>query len=200
MSVLEPVAAPHTLPYRRVASVRAEQAARVEVGTGWFFGDFLVVTAAYVLGGVSDPLITVWPGRSEQQDSFFGVWTTRRFRIGTAGDYAGIFLPQPVGLSVGTFGIANLDLPLNSASVEVAGYTSADLGTRQWHAQGPVIASSSAAFEYDITTLPGQSGSPLWFVGDPDHLAGMHDASNHGIRFSENIIRELLEWRSLPTN
>jgi len=193
---LEPLAAPHILPYRRIASIRVNDGSSDRVATGWFFGDSLVITAAHVFDNLTDPLITLWPGRSDADDAFFGVWTTRRFRIAKEGLCAGIFVPQPVGLSVGTFGIANIDQSVDDRLIEVAGYEALDNGQRPVHGIGPIISASHSTIKYDVITMPGQSGAPVWLDGDPDFLVGVHQTDGEGTRFSEALVLELLAWRS----
>src|SRR6185295_11420245 len=53
MSVLQPVTAAHELPYRRIASLKVVSADTVRIATGWFFGDFLVVTAGHVMADLA---------------------------------------------------------------------------------------------------------------------------------------------------
>jgi V8-like Glu-specific endopeptidase len=98
---------------------------------------------------------------------------------------------------VGTFGIANLDLNLANQRVEVAGHHANETSGRQLHGQAEVIASANQTIEYDLLTLAGLSGSPVWLAGAPDFLVGMHIGSNKADRFSERMVQEILQWRDV---
>jgi V8-like Glu-specific endopeptidase len=196
MGALELVTSPHLLPFRRICSLLLEEGGRREVATGWFFGNEMLVTAGHVFTDFGEPQITVWPGRNNQNDTYFGVWTTRRFQRSMNGqDYAAIYVPQPVGESVGTFGIATLDQPLTAARIEVAGYSHRDGGVAQWSGIGPVVSVDANEIQYEVLTETGQSGAPVWIVGDHDYLVGLHVADDKAIRFTEQIVQDLLAWR-----
>jgi glutamyl endopeptidase len=196
---IERVPETHVLPFRRICSLLVSEpgTGATEVATGWFFGRDMIVTADHIFQPFARPVVTVWPGRNEHEDTPFGAWTTKDVKRSPAGDadYAAIFVSQPVGDSVGTFGIASLGQSLRGARVEVSGYAGIDHGDSQWDGIGRVITDDGAEFQYDILTRSGQSGSPVWLVGNSDDLVGLHVADNKALRFTEGMVTQLLTWR-----
>src|SRR5579863_8415913 len=103
MGDLAPVSSTHELPFRRICLLVLQSQGVSEIATGWFLGEHLIVTAAHVSTQMPPgPSVTVWPGRLNEGDSYFGNWTSNlKIAVGKAGPYAGIWLPEPIGLNVG---------------------------------------------------------------------------------------------------
>lgn len=175
------------------------------VGTGWFIGPRTVVTAGHC---VFDPLelggwaksVTVMPGRNGDQmqgssrSSSFS--TTDRWMESQDPDfdYAAIHLDEDLGTAAGAFGMAVLpDGDLVERMVNVSGYPgSPGGGAHQYFHANRIKAVTPRRVFYDIDTMGGQSGSPVWAYLDDDTtkpvVVGIHaygvggTPSNLGLR------------------
>lgn len=175
------------------------------VGTGWFVAPRTVITAGHCvfdpveLGGWAKQ-IDVLAGRNgdavvkkttstqfsstdrwiEQQDPDF--------------DYAAIHLNDDLGTTVGSFGIGVLpDAELNERLVNVSGYpVQPGEGRFQYFHANRVKGLTSRRLFYDIDTMGGQSGSPVWAYIDGDTtkpvVVGIHAYGIGGTPSTMNIV------------
>lgn len=186
------------LPYRRVCllKVRTGGTEKPMLGTGWFFGSRLVITADHVVNNaVGKAAISIWPARHDETDKPFGVWNSVDILHGASGDFAGVVLDEPVGSRVGTFGIADLEAIASSGRVVVAGYNENDSGTSQYLGEGQISGLDGSGFTYDILTAAGQSGGPVWKAGASDLVAGIHIRDGQAVLITDTVLGELLGWR-----
>jgi len=89
-----------------------------------------------------------------------------------------------------------------------------DQGSTQWVATGRVInpapASSPRMITYDADMFDGQSGGPVWLRwegfrnliainsgGSPSDNPPHHIVANHGVRITEEVLREIRAWMRL---
>ena len=190
---IEPVGVTTGLPYRRICLVQAGP----QRGTGWFFGPSLVVTAAHVVGGAAPNAVSIWPARHDEHDTPFGKWTSAEIAVSSNGaDYAGVFLREPVGERVGTFGIASLGAVDVFKQVVVTGYTLGDDGRQPFTGSGAVSNRGEEDFDYGIQTVQGQSGAPVWLADNSDLVAGIHVGNGQALLITDAVLEQLLAWRS----
>jgi V8-like Glu-specific endopeptidase len=169
------------LPWRMICSleIRGQRGQEI-VGTGWFVGPRTVVTAGHC---VYDPIelsgwarqITVSPGRNGDTLPYGSVVsrsfsTTDRWLEDQEPDfdYAAIHLDKDLGTSTGVFGVAVLpDAELTDRMVNVSGYpVSPGNGRDQYFHSNRIKALTPHRLFYDIDTLGGQSGAPVWLYVD----------------------------------
>jgi len=212
------------LPWRMLCSLEIISQSGMEyIGTGWFAGPRTVITAGHC---VYDPIelggwaksITVRPGRNG--DSFpFGEAASSRFSTSDRWleaqdpdyDYAAIHLSENLGSAVGSFGIATLpDAELNNRLLNISGYPgSPGGGAHQYFHANRVKAVTARRVFYDIDTLGGQSGSPVWAYldgsNDPTVVgihaygvggvpAGLNVVANSGPRVLPEVLELIREW------
>jgi glutamyl endopeptidase len=200
---LKKVSETRVLPYQRICQLTLKNAGATEVATGWFFGDNLVITAAHVFdrfGFGTDVTVEICPGQSAQHPIPFGAFPAQAsWPSQNAGsDYAGVWLTQPIGASLGTFGIASPDIDLVTQTVDVTGYPLQDGVPDLWTVSGLVVNAEAKGLRYNLETRPGQSGSPVWLDGYSDLVVGLHSQDGFAVRFDENAVTELLAWRQGP--
>jgi V8-like Glu-specific endopeptidase len=186
------------LPFRRICLLKVRKKnGQPALGTGWFFGETLVITAGHVVDpAIDQSAVSVWPARHDSSDKPFGVWNSVQIRRSSIDDYAGIVLGEPVGSRVGTFGIAPIDAIAPAKRVVVTGYSADDGGQGQFIGEGNVSGVSSTTFGYDILTVGAQSGAPVWPGSDSDLVAGIHVREGEAILINDEVFAELMQWRN----
>jgi V8-like Glu-specific endopeptidase len=193
------------------------------VGTGWFVGPRTVITAGHC---VFDPIelggwataITVMPGRNG--DAMLG--SVRATKFSTTDrwleaqerdfDYAAIHLDTDLGAASGSFGLGALtDGELNTLMVNVSGYpVNPGNGLFQYFHANRVRAATARRLFYDVDTMGGQSGSPVWVYLDADKtkpvVVGIHAygvngtpadvgvVANSGPRMLSEVMTVIKEW------
>jgi len=165
-------------PWRMICSLEiVSQNGLDYVGTGWFVGPRTVITAGHCvydpveLGGWAQQ-ITVIPGRNGDVDPPFPTAVSTRFSTTDRWqeaqepdyDYAAIHLDTDLGARTGSFGVGVLpDEDLKDRLVNVSGYpVSPGSGRSQYFHANRVKALTPRRLFYDIDTMGGQSGSPVW--------------------------------------
>lgn len=205
-------------PWRAICSLLIRtKTGKSYIGTGWFVSPRTVVTAGHCIylhneGGWAQS-IEVIPGRngslrpygsavSSNLRSVSG-WTASKNRNY---DYGAIILPTsaPLGKTVGFFGIANKnDSFLKSTTLNLSGYPGdKDGGSTQWFHFRQSKGVTSQVITYEIDTMGGQSGSPVWYKsGDQRYAVGIHtnghSSGNSATRINLEVYNNLLAWKSL---
>ena len=170
-------------PWRMICSLEITgQNGSCFIGTGWFAAPSTVITAGHC---VFDPIelggwarsIKIIPGRDDDVEPFE---STQSSAFSAADiwlasqdpdfDFAAIHLNTDLGLQVGSFGIGVLpDAELTNRLVNVSGYpVSPGNGRQQYFHANRVKAVTARRVFYDVDTMGGQSGSPVWGYLD-DH-------------------------------
>ena len=170
-------------PWRMICALEiTSQSGATYIGTGWFAAPRTVITAGHC---VFDPVelggwarsIKVIPGRDDGAEPFgsatsscFSSTDTWLASQNPDFDYAAIHLNTDFGSEVGTFGIGVLpDAELTNRLVNVSGYpVSPGNGRQQYFHANRVKAVTVRRVFYDVDTIGGQSGSPVWAYLD-DH-------------------------------
>ena len=212
-------------PWCKICSLEIEsQSGLPYIGTGWFVAPRTLMTAGHC---VFDPLelggwakrITVMPGRNGDAPLPFGTAqsssfsTTDRWQQAQEEDYdyAAIHLDEDLGTTAGTFGIAVLpDAELKDRLVNVSGYpVEPGEGRAQYFHSNRVKALTARRLFYDIDTMGGQSGSPVWAYldGSPDPVvvgihaygvggvpADLNVVANSGPRILPEVLEVIKEW------
>lgn len=177
-------------PWRMICALRISSDFGDFVGTGWLAGPRTVITAGHCvfdaaqMGGWAKS-VTVIPGQNGA-DKPFGEQVATRFFTSDAWkasqdpdyDYAAIVLPDPLPDSHGWFGVGALsDAELRDHLVNVSGYPGDKGGDEQWWAKNRVKGLTDRRIFYDVDTMGGQSGGPVYIVPDAGHaplVVGIH--------------------------
>jgi len=199
------------------------------VGTGWFAAPRTLITAGHCvfdpfeLGGWART-IKVMPGRNGDANPLFGTAESSRFSTTNRWleaqdedfDYAAIHLSEDLGTKAGTFGIGLLlDSELKDLMVNVSGYpVEPGEGREQYFHANRVKALTSRRLFYDIDTMGGQSGSPVWAYldGSTDPVvvgihaygvggvpAGLNVNANSGPRILPEVLDVIKGWIATGT-
>jgi glutamyl endopeptidase len=211
-------------PWRMLCALSIEsENGFMYVGTGWFAGPRTLITAGHCvfdpveLGGWAKE-IAVIPGRNGNVEPFGSVKskrfsTTDRWQAAQDPDfdYAAIHLDQDLGTTVGHFGIAVLpDAELQDRLLNISGYpVSPGNGESQYFHANRVKAVTPRRVFYDIDTMGGQSGSPVWAYLDSStdpvvvaiHAYGvggvptnLHVTANSGPRILPEVLDVIRRW------
>jgi glutamyl endopeptidase len=205
-------------PFRAIASllITAADGSRW-IGTGWFISPRTLVTAGHVVyiknSGVPGRdgwvrSITVIPGRNGASEPFGrAVSTTFRSVTGWTNngdekhDYGAIIIPTPLGNTVGTFGFGVYsDADLLRVTANISGYPGDKPAGTQWFDARRVASVAPNKVFYDIDTMGGQSGAPVWRVvgsqriGIAVHAYGGVTA-NSGTRITPSVNANLISWK-----
>jgi V8-like Glu-specific endopeptidase len=129
-------------------------------------------------------------------------WTQSKKR---ENDYGAIILPANarLGDTTGTFGFAiRNDGFLTSAKLNLSGYPGDKGGNQQWFMAQKGKSVTSRVITYDIDTVGGQSGSPVWVLQDGNRYAvGIHTngsaSGNSATRIESSVYERITEWRGL---
>jgi len=193
------------------------------IGTGWFAAPRTVITAGHCvydpveLGGWAKK-VTLTPGRNGAAEPFgktvsASFSTTDRWLEAQDPDfdYAAIHLSEDLGTLLGHFGIGALpDAELKDRLLNISGYpVSPGNGESQYFHANRVKAVTPRRVFYDIDTLGGQSGSPVWAYLDgstePVVIAihaygvggtppGLNVVANSGPRILPEVLEVIREW------
>lgn len=189
------------------------------IGTGWLVGPRTVITAGHCVymhdhGGFAKN-IEVIPGLNVAAKPFgSGVssnlrsvqgWTNSKNR---EFDYGAIILPANYrpGDRTGFFGFGvKTDAYLMSSVLNLAGYPGDKKGIRngdqQWFMALKPKSVSSRVITYDIDTMGGQSGAPVWVkVGDTRTCVGIHTnghfSGNSATRIVTPVFNNIQAWKN----
>ena len=186
------------------------------IGTGWLVSPRTVITAGHCVymhdaGGWAKS-VKVIPGcndGSEPYGNYTGTtmrsvtgWTSSKNRDH---DYGAIILPSSSrpGVQTGTFGLAvRNDAFLMNSSLNLSGYPGDKGGRQQWFmAQRPKRV-SDRVITYDIDSMGGQSGSPVWVLENGQRYAvGVHTngsaSGNSATRINTAVFDNMVNWKNL---
>lgn len=211
------------IPWRRIChlTIRARNGAQY-VGTGFLIGKRTVLTAGHCVfihsAGGWPAYIDVSPGRNGGSRPF-GTVRGLQFRSVTGWvnsksrdhDYGAIILPANTPLniqSLGGFGFGYWpDSMLQNRMVNLSGYPGdggksgpdRETGSQWWMAR-QIKSVAARSFAYDIDTVGGQSGSPVWTLHNGQRIAvGIHTngfiGGNSATRITQPVFNNLRTWR-----
>jgi len=189
------------------------------LGTGWFIGPRTLLTAGHCVYITNSPIsgrngwvlsIQVLPGRNGTALPFGSAtattfWTVRGWaEQGDENyDYGAIILPGPLstGTDVGSFGFAVLpDDELSTHVLNIAGYPGDKPPGTLWYDSHKTASVTSSKVFYDIDTMGGQSGAPVYVIeGDRRIGVAVHayggPTTNSGTRISSAVFENVQAWR-----
>jgi V8-like Glu-specific endopeptidase len=203
-------------PWRAHASLRITAADNsLWIGTGWFVGPRLLVTAGHVVhiknSGVTGrdgwvQKIVVMPGRnggtlpygSSTSSSFWSVlgWTNNGE---DEYDYGAIVLGDSLGDQTGWFGFGNWS-SLNGVGGNISGYPGDKPAGTQWYAARTIDSATTRKVYYDIDTAGGQSGSAVYrFSKGGRYGIAIHAYGgatvNSGTRINKPVFDNIKAWK-----
>jgi V8-like Glu-specific endopeptidase len=202
-------------PWRAICSLRIRAGNGTSwIGTGWLVAPRTVITAGHCVfmrdqGGWARS-IEVIPGKDGAEMPFGSVVATRFASVvgwkrdgDREYDYGTILLPagQALGARVGHFGFADYDdAALGGAQLNLSGYPGdKGMGATQWWHARKTKSVSARVIEYEIDTVGGQSGAPVWrVVGSARHAVGIHTnglaSGNSATRIQANVYDNITAW------
>jgi glutamyl endopeptidase len=203
-------------PWRAHASLRITAADdSLWIGTGWFVGPRLLVTAGHVVyiknSGVPGrdgwvKSIVVIPGRNDNEQPF-GTSTSNRF-YSVKGwtesgddeyDYGAIILTESLGGQTGWLGFASY-ANLDDVRGNIAGYPGDKPAGTQWYDARVIDSVSDRKVFYDIDTFGGQSGAAVYRIRDGQrHGFGIHAYGgarvNSATRINRHVFDNIKAWK-----
>lgn len=203
-------------PYRAICALRITAADGTRwIGTGWLVGPRTVITAGHCVflhnnGGWARS-IEVIPGLNDASRPY-GSAVSRDFRSvkgWTEGkkrdyDYGAIILPpnSRLGDVVGYFGYAvrNNNFLMNSV-LNLSGYPGDKGGNQQWFMARRPKSLSDRVITYEIDTMGGQSGAPVWVkIGEQRYCVGIHTnghiSGNSATRIVQEVFNNIKNWKA----
>jgi V8-like Glu-specific endopeptidase len=212
------ITATGTYPWRVHAALRIAAADdSLWIGTGWFVGPRLLVTAGHVVfiknSGVPGrdgwvKSIDVVPGRNGSEQPF-GAVTSRRFHTVKGWtddadekyDYGAIVLDEPLGDQTGWFAFASY-ADLAGVRGNISGYPADKPAGTQWYDSRVIDSVSDRKVFYDIDTFGGQSGSAVYRIIDGQRVAfGVHADGgarvNSATRINRFVFDNITAWKDL---
>lgn len=186
------------------------------IGTGWLVSPRTIITAGHcvfmkshggwlrsaeVIPGLNNNLrpFGSFVGRSFRSVKGWTVDSKREY------DYGAIILPSASrpGDTTGYFGYAVRDDSYLRASVlNLSGYPGdKNNGNEQWFMSMRPKSLSSRVITYDIDTMGGQSGAPVWVkVGTQRYCVGIHTnghlSGNSATRIVKPVFDNIKNWKS----
>ncbi|UZD52700.1 trypsin-like serine peptidase [Bacillus halotolerans] len=181
--------------------------------TGWFNGKGTVITAGHCVYSQDlntwNKTITVIPGKNGSEEPFGQVSSENLWSVegwtkdkDPNYDYGAIILPTQLGNNTGYFGFGVFsDSILINTKVNLSGYPG-DKPNTQWAMYEKIESVNARKVEYMIDTIPGHSGSPIWFdeQNGQHYAVGIHaygGCPNSGTRINHEVFNNLMTWREL---
>lgn len=185
------------------------------IGTGWLIAPRTVITAGHcvfmhneggwarsieVVPGLNDAARPYGSASSGALRSVTG-WTQSRNR---EFDYGAIILPgnARLGDRTGWFGLAvRDDAFLRAASLNLSGYPGDKGGNQQWFMAQRTKSVSARVITYEIDTMGGQSGSPVWILQSGQRFGvGVHtngaSSGNSATRINTDVFNRMMAWKN----
>ena len=205
-----------TFPWRAICSLKITAKDNSKwIGTGWLVAPRTVITAGHcvfmhdhggwaksieVIPGLNDGSRPYGSGVSSNLRSVAG-WTSSKNRDY---DYGAIILPASYrpGDRTGYFGFGvKTDAYLMSSVLNLSGYPGDKGGNQQWFMALRPKSVSSRVIRYDIDTMGGQSGAPVWVkVGDVRTCIGIHTnghlSGNSATRIVTPVFNNIQLWKN----
>ena len=199
-------------PWRMICSLETTAAdGEKYLGTGWFAGPRLVVTAGHCVFDKIDmkgwaTSIKIYPGRSENTDpeKYYLLTELRAPQRWVSNedenfDYGAILLNENIGSDLGYFSMcSHSDEFLTNRMVNISGYPSSRAGETQLHHSNRILKATVAKMYYDVDTEGGQSGSPVWayedgcvtpiVIGIHSNGTGKATLGNSGVRVTSEVV------------
>jgi len=204
-------------PWRAICALKitAQNGSRW-IGTGWLVSPRTVITAGHcvfmhdqggwarsieVIPAMNDGSRPYGSGSSSVLRSVTG-WIQNKNR---ENDYGAIVLPANFrpGAVTGSFGFSvKDDAYLKSSVLNLSGYPGDKGGNQQWFMALKPKSVSSRIITYDIDTMGGQSGAPVWIkVGETRSAVGIHTnghtSGNSATRIVTAVFNNLQTWKNL---
>ncbi|MDO4695849.1 serine protease [Porphyromonas sp.] len=184
---------PKEYPFTAICSLKIKtKTGRNYLGTGFFITRRILLTAGHCVyihseGGWAKS-IEVIPGRDGKESPWGSVKATQFHALqgwiskqNSSYDFGVIVLPEssPLGEKVGWFGYKTFREPeYKKHELHISGYPGDKGGARQWYMSGYGTA-KGPLLKYEIDTMGGQSGSPVWMKEDAKCYAlGVHTMGN----------------------
>lgn len=211
-----------SFPWRAICALRIKaQDNSLWYGTGWLVAPRTVITAGHCVflhaHGGWPKSIEVIPGMDDNlrpYKSYIG--TSFRSVVGWVNgkkreyDYGAIILPRDSrpGDKTGVFGFAAKDNQyLLSAYLNLSGYPGdkglpLPLGDQQYFMAQKAKSVAPRVIYYEIDTMGGQSGSPVWVkVGNARYAVGIHTnghiTGNSATRIVLPVFNNIQAWKNL---
>lgn len=206
-----------SFPWRAICSLRiTAQNGNRFIGTGWLVAPRTVITAGHCVymhdQGGWPKSIEVIPGLNDAARPY-GSYVGTSFRSVSGWvndkkreyDYGCIILPRTSrpGDKTGVFGFAVKDNPyLLSAYLNLSGYPGDKGGNQQWFMARKAKSAAPRVIYYEIDTMGGQSGSPVWVkVGNARYAVGIHTnglvSGNSATRIVQPVFNNIQAWKNL---
>lgn len=210
-------------PWRAICALKiTAQNNSTWIGTGWLVGPRTVITAGHCVfmhdqGGWAKS-IEVIPAQNGVNVKPYGTAVSNNLRSVTGwtqnknreNDYGAIILPanKRLGDVTGYFGYAVRDNAYLAASVmNLSGYPGdkpspgSPKGTEQWFMSLKPKSISTRVITYDIDTMGGQSGAPVWLkVGESRVCVGIHtnghSSGNSATRIVTEVFNNIQAWKA----
>jgi V8-like Glu-specific endopeptidase len=204
-------------PWRAVCALKiTAQNGTKWIGTGWLISPRTVITAGHCVymhdeGGWAKS-IEVIPAKNDASNPYGSAsssylksvtgWTQSKNR---ENDYGAIILPSNFrpGDVTGYFGFSvKDDSYLMSSVLNLSGYPGDKGGNQQWFMALKPKSVSSRVITYDIDTMGGQSGAPVWIkIGEARSCVGIHTnghtSGNSATRIVTAVFDNLKAWKNL---
>jgi V8-like Glu-specific endopeptidase len=205
------------VPWRRICALRITfPSGAVYRGTGFLVGPRAVVTAGHCVylhnqGGWART-VEVIPACNGTLRPFGQVLATSFRSVGgwvngkkPESDYGCIVLPPGAfgGKNLGSFGFASFATPVLLAQpAVVAGYPGDKPFAELWGMARKIKAVTAKTFVYDIDTMGGQSGAPVYIKRNGQrYVVGIHNygaiSGNSATRVTQEVYQRLLNWSKI---
>ena len=206
-----------SFPWRSICALRITAQDNTRwIGTGWLVAPRTIITAGHCVymhaQGGWPKSIEVIPGLNDSLRPY-GSYIGTSFRSVTGWvndkkreyDYGCIILPQNArpGDKTGVFGFAVKDNPyLLSSYLNLSGYPGDKGGNQQWFMARKAKSVAPRVIYYEIDTMGGQSGSPVWVkIGNTRYAVGIHTnglvSGNSATRLVQPVFNNIQAWKNL---
>ncbi len=179
---------------------------RIYFGTGFFISPRCVITAGHCVffNGNWAKTIRVVPGATGDDSAPFGDASSNRFKSVTGWtvdgnenfDYGAVLLDDDFLFSkIGVCMTCITDS--TQKQIAISGYPQ-DKARTQWKSEGEVIRRSKFRIYYELDTVIGNSGSPIYYSNASTHtIIGVHTQGqelNFGVRVTPTMIERWNAW------